>query len=49
MFDQVQNVEDSYVGTKLYHVYIWLWIGLVKVEHELELPHFIIKYSKTLN
>jgi hypothetical protein len=24
MFDQAQNVEDSYVCSKLYHAYVWL-------------------------
>jgi hypothetical protein len=33
-FGKAQNVKDSYVGSKLYHVYLWLWIGLGNVENE---------------
>ena len=33
-FDKAQNVKDSYVGSKLCDVYVWLWIGLGNVEHE---------------
>lgn len=39
---KTQNVKDRYVGSKLYHVCVWLWIGLGNVEHEWELPHFSI-------
>jgi hypothetical protein len=31
---KTQNVKERYVGSKLYHVCVWLWIGLGNVEHE---------------
>jgi hypothetical protein len=31
---KLKNVEDSSVGSKLHLVYVWVWIGLGKVEHE---------------
>ena len=51
MFDQAQNVKIAMWSFKTVSCMIWLWMGLGKVEHEWELPHFFfkMKFSKTLN
>jgi hypothetical protein len=35
VFDQAQGVNDSSVGSNhIEGVYVWLWIGFGKIEHE---------------